>query len=250
MKKFTYINNLMGFFGVLVLLAMPVSAEQATEAPQNMDEDLKKDLSYFFGYSFGNMLKEGGNPNVDLETLEQGLRDSIDGKQPDLTAEEQQAVISVIRKRQKEIQKQRAEAREQAEAAMAEESEAALKKANAFLEENAEKEGVKTTDSGLQYEILEQGSGPSPDPESTVVVHYEGRLVDGKVFDSSRKRGQPAEFQLNQVIPGWTEGLQLMKEGGKARLYIPPDLGYGPGGTGSIPPNAVLIFDVELLEVK
>jgi len=130
--------------------------------------------------------------------------------------------------------------------------EASRAESEAFLAENAQREGVMTTESGLQYEVLERGdgSGVSPTATDTVTAHYEGRFIDGEVFDSSIARGEPAEFALNQVIPGWTEGLQLMQTGDTYRLYIPSDLGYGPGGSGPIPPFATLVFDVELLEVN
>ncbi len=121
-----------------------------------------------------------------------------------------------------------------------------------FLVENASKPNIKTTPSGLQYEIIEEGSGDHPKPTDKVSVHYTGKLIDGTVFDSSVERGQPATFGLNQVIPGWTEGIQLMKKGGKIRLYIPENLGYGaqaPPGSG-ISPYSTLIFDVELLEIN
>ena len=122
---------------------------------------------------------------------------------------------------------------------------------DSFLTENAKKPGVKTTASGLQYKITQEGTGKQPTASSVVTVHYKGQQVDGKVFDSSLERGEPIEFPLNQVIPGWTEGLQLMKEGGKATLYIPSNLGYGPQGVpGMIPANSTLIFDVELIKVK
>lgn len=121
----------------------------------------------------------------------------------------------------------------------------------AYLKTNKGKPTVHTTASGLQYEVLTEGTGPSPAKTDTVAVHYEGRLIDGTVFDSSIARGQPAVFQLDQVIPGWTEGVQLMKTGGKYRFTIPSELGYGARGAGGvIPPNAVLVFDVELLGVK
>ena len=120
-----------------------------------------------------------------------------------------------------------------------------------FLEENKDKEGVMTTESGLQYKVLEAGTGASPSATQTVSVHYEGRLIDGTVFDSSIQRGEPTEFPVNRVIPGWTEGLQLMKEGAKYQFYIPSELAYGSRGAGGdIGPNETLIFDVELLEVK
>jgi FKBP-type peptidyl-prolyl cis-trans isomerase len=123
--------------------------------------------------------------------------------------------------------------------------------AKKFLEENSRKEGVQTTSSGLQYKVLTQGTGPRPaSPNSEVEVHYEGRLVDGTVFDSSYKRGESITFFLNQVIPGWTEGVQLMPTGSTYEFYIPPELGYGTRGvSGVIPPNAPLIFKVELIKV-
>lgn len=120
-----------------------------------------------------------------------------------------------------------------------------------FLEENGKREGVTTLPSGLQYEVLQEGSGEHPTTASRVTVHYEGKLSDGKVFDSSYKRGQPATFGVTQVISGWTEALQLMNVGAKWRLFIPSELGYGARGAGgSIPPNAALVFDVELLGVS
>ena len=120
-----------------------------------------------------------------------------------------------------------------------------------FLEENAKKDGIKTTATGLQYEVLREGTGPKPGAASTVEVHYEGRLLSGKVFDSSYQRNETISFPLNRVIPGWTEGLQLMATGAKYRLYIPSELGYGSRGAGAdIPPNAALIFDVELISIR
>jgi len=120
-----------------------------------------------------------------------------------------------------------------------------------FLEENGKKEGVKTSASGLQYEVLREGAGPKPGATSTVEVHYEGRLINGKVFDSSYQRNETISFPLNRVIPGWTEGLQLMPTGAKYRLYIPSELGYGARGAGAdIPPNSDLIFDVELISIR
>jgi FKBP-type peptidyl-prolyl cis-trans isomerase len=130
-------------------------------------------------------------------------------------------------------------------------AQSALDKGQAFLAENAKKEGVKTTASGLQYEVLTPGTGKSPKATDIVRVNYRGTTIDGKEFDSSYKRGEPIEFPLNGVIPGWTEGLQLMKEGAKYRFFIPPNLAYGLAGAGPlIGPNETLIFDVELLKVR
>ena len=130
-------------------------------------------------------------------------------------------------------------------------ADSATEKGEAFLKENANKEGVKTTASGLQYKSLKEGTGPSPKATDTVLVHYRGTLLDGTEFDSSYKRNEPIEFPLNRVIPGWTEGVQLMKEGGKMQLFIPSKLAYGTrGAPGAIGPNETLIFEIELLKVR
>jgi FKBP-type peptidyl-prolyl cis-trans isomerase FklB len=204
---------------------------------------LRKDLSYFFGYSFGNMLQEGGNVDVDMPTLNKGMADSLAGKVPDMTEAQQNAVLKAIQTQQETAQRERLAAQNSVAAKAATES-------AAFLAANGAKAGVATTESGLQYETMVAGTGIAPTVDDTVKVHYEGRLVNGQVFDSSIARGKPAEFGLSQVIPGWTEGLQLMKVGGKTRFTIPSDLAYGPGGTRGIAPNSVLIFEVELLEIK
>lgn len=182
------------------------------------------------------MLLEGGNEGVDVEALVKGIKDSIARTQPSLTDERQNEVIAEItRRRQALVDLQVARM---------------LESSRAFMSQNRDKEGVQQTDTGLQYLVLEEGQGATPGATDKVIVHYEGRLINDQVFDSSRQRGEPATFQVDQVIAGWTEGLQLMKTGGKARLFVPPELGYGPGGTRSgIPPNAVLVFDVELIEV-
>jgi FKBP-type peptidyl-prolyl cis-trans isomerase FkpA/FKBP-type peptidyl-prolyl cis-trans isomerase FklB len=130
-------------------------------------------------------------------------------------------------------------------------AESALEKGQAFLKENAKKEGVKTTSSGLQYKITKEGTGKNPKATDTVVVHYKGTTIDGKEFDSSYKRGEPTEFPLNAVIKGWTEGLMYLSEGGKATLYIPSELAYGKrGAPGAIGPDETLIFEVELIKIK
>ncbi len=243
MKKNLLINGLL----VVSLMASPFATAEdsgaANAEPEVPVDDLKNERGYFFGYSFGNMLKEGGNTDVNLENLLQGLKDSIATKVPNLTPEQQQRVIAEIRNRQQEVATQKQLAQDKA-------AKDSLEAGQAYLIENGQKEGVKTTESGLQYEMLVDGKGARPRAESKVEVHYEGKLINGTIFDSSIQRGKPAEFGLNQVIAGWTEGLQLIREGGKARLVIPPELGYGTGGTRGIPPNAVLIFEVELLSIK
>ena len=192
-------------------------------------------ISYALGLGIAQQLKSMGIEDFSVEDFSQSVSDILSGKTPAMTSREAQELLSeYFQKKQKE----------QAQKAIAE--------GRDFLEANAKREGVVQTKSGLQYEVLSEGKGErSPKATDTVLCHYEGRLVSGKVFDSSYERNQPAEFGLNQVIPGWTEGLQLMSEGAKYRFYIPYLLGYGEQGAGpSIPPFSTLIFDVELIKVK
>lgn len=231
MKKYIYFNWL-AFF--LVLPGLALGAEEFNQ---------QEDMGYFFGYAFGNILKEGRNTDVDLDSLRDGMVDSLAGNQPSLAEDRRQVIISIVMQRQ-EAAKRAAEAAENLKLKNL------LADARAYMAKSGRETGVNHTSSGLQYLVLKEGSGRRPSIDDQVVVHYEGRLTTGEVFDSSYKRGEPAEFRLKQVIPGWTEGLQLMKVGGKIRLIIPPQLGYGAGGTRGIPPNAVLVFEVELIEVK
>lgn len=232
---------------LLILFTFTCSAVAAqSEEPvevETIDEGLVSQRGYFFGYSFGNMLKQGGNDDVDLQALLVGMKDSLAEVQPDMSSEQQTAVINIVKQRQEAIQVAQQEMTENM-------GQRNIDAEIAFLAENGAREGVITTASGLQMEVLEVGQGGSPRLSDTVVVHYEGTLLDGTVFDSSIARNEPAEFGLQQVIPGWTEGLQLMKIGGKARLFVPSKLAYGPAGRGNIPPSALLIFEVQLLSVK
>lgn len=192
-------------------------------------------ISYALGLGIAQQLKSMGIEDFSVEDFSQSVSDVLSDKTPAMTSREAQELLNeYFQKKQKE----------QAQKAIAE--------GKAFLEANAQREGVVQTKSGLQYEILSEGKGErSPKATDTVVCHYEGRLVSGKVFDSSYDRNEPAEFGLNQVISGWTEGLQLMSEGAKYRFYIPYLLGYGEQGAGpSIPPYSTLVFDVELIKVK
>ena len=198
-------------------------------------------LSYALGLGIGRQLSQMGAADLNIDDFAQAVKDMIDGKEPQVaTAEAQQIVEDFFRKQE---EKQRAEAAEKYKGAKSE--------GEKYLSENAKKEGVVTLPSGLQYKVLKEGNGKSPKATDKVVCHYEGMLIDGTMFDSSVQRGEPATFPLNGVIAGWTEGLQLMKEGAKYRFFIPYQLGYGERGAGaSIPPFATLVFDVELIEVK
>ncbi len=192
-------------------------------------------ISYALGLGIAHQLKSMGIEDFSVEDFSQSVSDVLADKTPAMTNREAQELLNdYFQKKQKE------------------EAEKAIAEGKVFLEANGKREGVTTTKSGLQYEVLTPGKGErSPKATDTVVCHYEGRLVSGKVFDSSYERNQPAEFGLNQVIPGWTEGLQLMNEGAKFRFYIPYLLGYGEQGAGpSIPPYSTLVFDVELISVK
>ena len=204
----------------------------------NILKDEKAQLSYALGINIAEYLR--GMPiEPDMDLVVMGLRDLF-AKAPKMSREEYNNAMQLCQ------QKMRAAAQEKA-AAVASRMKA---EGEAFLAENAKKEGVKVTASGLQYEVLSEGTGKQPVAADTVRVHYTGKLLDGTVFDSSVERGEPAEFGLTQVIAGWTEGLQLMKTGSKFRFFIPADLAYGEHGAGgSIPPQATLIFDVELLAV-
>ena len=206
-----------------------------------MDSMLKDEhaqLSYALGINIAEYLR-GMPMEPDIELVIQGLRDLF-ARNPKMSQEEYNRAMHLCQEKMRAAAQSRA-----AEDAAKHKAEGA-----AFLAENAKKSGVRTTASGLQYEVLSEGSGKAPAASDTVRVHYTGKLLNGTVFDSSVERGEPAEFGLSQVISGWTEGLQLMKPGAKYRFYIPSDLAYGEHGAGnSIPPHATLIFDVELLKV-
>lgn len=196
------------------------------------------------GYSFGYIMGRGNADalkDMDLDAFLDGLKAASKGQSSALSDEEMSKVLTQFKKN--------TEAKQLiAHKNLAEENE---KIGSAFLAENAKKSNIKVTKSGLQYEVIKQGSGKTPKASSKVKVHYEGRLLDNTVFDSSIARQQPAEFMVSQVISGWTEGLQLMKEGSIYRFYIPANLAYGQIGSGdAIEPNSTLIFDVELLEVS
>lgn len=197
-------------------------------------------LSYALGMSMGHNFKGTGIKTLNSADFAAGVASVYDGVKPEMTFDEAKRIVNEYFAK--------LEAEMQAEAAK--QGEVNRKNGETFLTENAKREGIKVTESGLQYEVLESGKGDSPKASDNVEVHYTGKLIDGTVFDSSVERGVPASFGVTQVIPGWVEALQLMHEGDKWRLYIPSDLAYGPNGAGGvIGPNMTLIFDVELLRV-
>lgn len=197
-------------------------------------------LSYALGMSMGHNFKGTGIKTLNSADFAAGVASVYDDVKPEMTFDEAKRIVNEYFAK--------LEAEMQAEAAK--QGEVNRKNGEAFLTENAKREGIKVTESGLQYEVLESGKGDSPKASDNVEVHYTGKLIDGTVFDSSVERGVPASFGVTQVIPGWVEALQLMHEGDKWRLYIPSDLAYGPNGAGGvIGPNMTLIFDVELLRV-
>ena len=198
-------------------------------------------VSYALGLGIGRQLAQMGANDLSIEDFAAAIKDVIAGNELKVSNREAQTIVQeYFRKKEEKLNAERAEKGKVAKA-----------EGEKYLAENAKKEGVTVLLSGLQYMVLKEGNGNKPKATDTVKCHYEGFLIDGTVFDSSVERGEPAEFALNQVIAGWTEGLQLMQEGAKYRFFIPYILGYGEGGAGaSIPPFATLIFDVELLEVK
>lgn len=191
-------------------------------------------FSYAWGLAMGSQLKAMGVKELDVASFSGAVKAAFNGEETEITPEEAQKIINeYLTDLQEKATKMAREA------------------GTKFLAENKTKEGVKETASGLQYIVEKEGEGGQPSAEDEVTVHYTGRLLDGTVFDSSVNRGEPATFQLNRVIPGWTEGLQLMKEGGKTVFFIPSDLAYGAQGVpNAIPPHSVLIFEVELLKVN
>lgn len=219
--------------------AAPAPAEPATatvKTPQTLEER----ASYLIGMNLGESLRQQQVP-VDLALLELGLRTGLAGGDSLLSDEVSQATMS-------EFQQQMMAAGEARRGAAAAKNQA---DADAFLATNKARAGVVTTASGLQLEVLQEGTGAQPKASDTVTVHYRGTLLDGTVFDNSWERNEPASFRLDQVIPGWTEGLQLVKVGSKVKLFLPPSLAYGASGAGAdIGPNAALIFEVELLAIE
>jgi FKBP-type peptidyl-prolyl cis-trans isomerase FkpA len=228
MKK----NIFWGGLGVFLAAALSLLAFVSCGSSGKSEEVSDRDVSYALGMEFGRNLREAGFA-VNYDGFIQGFKDTYEGRNTRLTEED--AAMKI----------------QSAYLAALEKQSSGLKQAEIdFLAENSRKEGIITTSSGLQYEVIAEGTGARPQAADTVRVNYEGTLIDGQMFDSSYQRGEPTEFPLNGVIPGWSEGLQLMTEGSNYRFYIPSDLAYGPqGASGVIPPYSALIFTVELISV-
>ncbi len=227
----------------LISAALAMTFLSACSQGQKGRVELKNEMdsvSYAIGTDIGSNFLRSKLDSMNVDALAMGLRDALDSASIMDEQVVQQVVQNFMMRKQKE---QMAEEQKAGEANIA--------KGEEYLAENAKKPGVQVTESGLQYEVIEMGTGPKPTEADQVKVHYTGRLLDGTVFDSSVDRGEPITFPLGQVIPGWVEGLQLMPVGSKFKFHIPSDLAYGSGGApgGTIPPNSVLVFDVELLDI-
>ena len=217
----------------------PAAAQAAAEAAGVALETEQQKVSYSLGVDVGSSLRQQGL-DIQPDLFVRGFRDGLTGAQPLLTEQQRMQTLMAFQQKLRQERQQ-----EQAQAA-----ESNLQNAKEFLEENKDEEGIKTTESGLQYKVVEEGTGQSPVAEDTVRVHYRGTLLNGSEFDSSYSRGEPTEFQVGQVIPGWREAVKMMKVGGHWKLWVPPDLAYGEQGVPpAIGPNELLIFDVKLLDI-
>ena len=227
------------YLSCLLVLLLTAGSVVAADQPAELKTDEQK-LSYAMGLDLGEYFKSLED-KFDLGVLQQGINDGYNGNKPLLTVEEAAAIQQAFAKRQQEKQMQKTVAMVQKNRKAAEE----------FLKANKAKEGVVETKSGLQYKVVKSAKGAKPAPTDTVKVQYKGTLADGKEFDSSYKRNEPAVFQVNQVIAGWQEALPLMEVGSTYELYIPPDLAYGDRGAPPvIEPGSMLIFQVELMEIQ
>jgi len=217
--------------------ADPANAQGTTSGAEFASTQAKR--SYALGMDIGDTVKDLPI-EIDVDMLAQGLKDAATGHDTRLSAQQKQMTMQEVSRTIQMAQQQQ----------LQQKAKTNLEASQAFLDKNKDREGVKVTASGLQYKVLEAGEGPQPDSNDVVTVHYTGKLIDGTVFDSSRERGEPAQFPVDGVIQGWSEALQMMHEGARYELFIPPELGYGERGAGqAIGPNEALIFDVELLKV-
>jgi FKBP-type peptidyl-prolyl cis-trans isomerase len=218
---------------LVVMIALAFVATGCSKKVELKTDNQK--VSYAIGHQIGQSLKTQAK-DVNLDVMRAAMEDVLKGKEPRMKQNEMREAI--MKMQRKFMEKQREEGKKNAETG------------KKFLEDNKKKEGVKTTESGLQYKVITAGKGKKPSKDSVVKVHYKGTLIDGSEFDSSYTRNKPAEFSVTGVIKGWTEALMMMKQGAKWQLFIPPELGYGSSPRPKIPANSVLIFEVELLEVK
>jgi FKBP-type peptidyl-prolyl cis-trans isomerase FklB len=224
-------------FLILISLIVPFNVCLAGEDLDLKDE--KARLSYSVGYQVGSdFVRQGKDVNPDV--LLKGVLDAMSGNEPPMSPQEMRTVLTELQRDIVAVQEKK----------MREEAEKNLEAGRAFLAENGKKEGVRTMPSGLQYKVINKGSGKTPTENDMVTVHYRGTLTDGTEFDSSYKRKQSVSFRVDSVIKGWTEALLMMKEGDKWELFIPPDLAYGDKRTGKISPNSTLIFEVTLISVQ
>lgn len=232
--------------GISLMALMTLACQGQAGEKVVLDTEKAKE-SYAIGFSIGEDFVQQGL-DIDTTVLAKGMADAIAGGDVMLTEEERMEIFATLQQRMMEKQQAMMAEREQEMAAMADKN---LTDGKTFLEENGKKDGVTTTKSGLQYQVLEKGKGAPPIKTDTVSVHYHGTLIDGTVFDSSVERGEPATFPVGGVIQGWVEALQLMPPGSKWKLFIPSELAYGEQGAGAqIGPNSVLIFEVELLTIN
>jgi FKBP-type peptidyl-prolyl cis-trans isomerase len=218
---------------ICLIIAVAISSTAVACNKADLDSDKGK-YSYAIGYNIGSSMKKD-NVDLDINSFNAAIQDALKGTESKLSQEQTQAAMQSL---MMALQKKRSES-----------SEGNKKKGEEFLAANKIKEGVKTTSSGLQYKVIKEGTGAKPKATDMVTVHYSGKLIDGKEFDSSYKRNEPVQFKLDGVIKGWTEGLQLMSAGSKYELFIPAELAYGAQGNQGIPGNSVLIFEVELISV-
>ncbi len=235
------------FAALALTLALVPACNQGQQEQQDVSiETEKQKISYSLGVDIGASLTQGPT-DLDYSLVAKGLVDSALGDDLALSPDEMETALGTLQQQmQADQQKQMQEQMKQMQAQM----EKSMASGKAYMEKNAKKEDVEVLDSGLQFEVLEKGQGPSPTDEDVVTVHYRGELVNGTVFDSSYQRDKPATFPVDGVIPGFTEGVKLMHKGGKARLVIPPDLAYGDQQAGpNIPAGATLVFEVELLGI-
>jgi FKBP-type peptidyl-prolyl cis-trans isomerase len=221
----------------MLYIGLLAGAAHAAEEPKLVDENDR--TSYSIGYQIGSDFKRQG-VKLNSGALAKGIQDAVSEAKPLMTQQEMTQLLVDLKK--KLVATQQEEFKKMADKSLAE--------GEAFRTANGKKEQVKTLASGLQYKVIKEGAGGSPKMSDKVTVHYRGTLIDGTEFDSSYARNKPATFQVDQVIPGWTEALQLMKAGSKNELVIPPGLAYGERGAGPIPPNSTLIFEVELLSIE